>query len=582
MQSTDILQRPRFSPDGKHLSFLAGDALYVADPDGSNATKVAVTPAAGETVSFGDYEWSADSASLYISLTPGIDQNPQLAEVRPDGSGLHSFGPSTSPYGFSVATRTGEIGFPSGQKYVIFDPTTGTTRTIPWQGAGITALSPDGKYVAYLTKGAMDGEEDINVQPADGSPGWTALPWVYYNQYLPAWSPDESQLAYESAANLGAGSGVRVTVGSSSGHGPALVNIPVNTGSGTLFGTLGESPSWVPLPAGAPLHPPTDGVVHPVVGPKVYRDAGGDRVQTGIAISKQRWTASGSAKAVVLATSLNFPDALSGGPLAAKKGGPLLLTDGSAGQLDPRVLAEIQRVLPHGGAVHVLGGDKAVNPSIVAQLKSLGYAVVQYKGADRADTALRVARDGMGSPQHVVVATGAGFADALAAGPYAAGPFADASGAPGAIVLSNGAALDPATAAFLKGKTVATVGAQAGKAWPTAVKSFSGTDRFDTAARVAREFTGVFANTQVGVANGIASTKNPGYPDALTGGAYMAESNGPIVLVDGIANIVPETTRSILSARTGDSRADIFGGESIISPSLAASIVSLLHGTAQF
>ncbi|MFD0632329.1 cell wall-binding repeat-containing protein [Catenulispora yoronensis] len=191
----------------------------------------------------------------------------------------------------------------------------------------------------------------------------------------------------------------------------------MNTGSGTLFGTLGESPSWVPLPAGAPLHPPTDGVVHPVVGPKVYRDAGGDRVQTGIAISKQRWTASGSAKAVVLATSLNFPDALSGGPLAAKKGGPLLLTDGSAGQLDPRVLAEIQRVLPHGGAVHVLGGDKAVNPSIVAQLKSLGYAVVQYKGADRADTALRVARDGMGSPQHVVVATGAGFADALAAAP---------------------------------------------------------------------------------------------------------------------------------------------------------------------
>jgi hypothetical protein len=440
-------------------------------------------------------------------------------------------------------------------------------------------LSPDGEYVAYLTNGAMGGEQDIDVQPADGSPGWTALPWVYYNAYLPAWSPDESQLAYETAANLGSGEGVRVAVGSSSGHGPALVNIPVITGQGTPFGKLGENPSWVPLPAGAPLHPPADGVVHPVVGPKVFRDAGQDRVQTGIAISRQRWTATGSAKAVVLATSLNFPDALSGGPLAAKKGGPLLLTDGTAGRLDPRVLAEIQRVLPHGGAVHVLGGDSAVNPSIVAQLRSLGYAVVQYKGADRTDTALRVARDGMGSPQHVVVATGAGFADALAAGPYAAGPFADA---PAAIVLSNGASLDAATAAFLKGRTVATVGAQAGRAWPTAVKSFSGTDRFDTAARVAREFTGPFANTQIGVANGIAAGKNPGYPDALTGGAYMAESNGPIVLVDGIAGIVPEATRSILTTRIGDTRADIFGGDSIISSSLAASIVSLLHGTAQF
>ncbi|WP_190276705.1 cell wall-binding repeat-containing protein [Catenulispora acidiphila] len=47
------------------------------------------------------------------------------------------------------------------------------------------------------------------------------------------------------------------------------------------------------------------------------------------------------------------------------------------------------------------------------------------KGSDRADTALKVARDGMGSPQHVVVATGAGFADALAAGPYA--PSSDAA-----------------------------------------------------------------------------------------------------------------------------------------------------------
>ncbi|MBW8806263.1 MAG: cell wall-binding repeat-containing protein [Catenulisporales bacterium] len=70
-------------------------------------------------------------------------------------------------------------------------------------------------------------------------------------------------------------------------------------------------------------------------------------------ISQQRWTAGGSAKAVALAaTSLNYPDALSCGPLAAKKDGPLLLTDGSASRLDARILAEIQRVLPAGG-VHV-------------------------------------------------------------------------------------------------------------------------------------------------------------------------------------------------------------------------------------
>jgi hypothetical protein len=132
LQSTDIFQRPRFSPDGKHLSFTVGNTLYVADPDGSNAAKVTVTPDAGATVSFGDYEWSADSAWLYIGLTPALGQYSQLAEVRPDGSGLHSFGSSFSPINFSVAARTGEIGFPSGQKYVIFNPPPG--RPVPSRG----------------------------------------------------------------------------------------------------------------------------------------------------------------------------------------------------------------------------------------------------------------------------------------------------------------------------------------------------------------------------------------------------------------------------------------------------------------
>lgn len=322
--------------------------------------------------------------------------------------------------------------------------------------------------------------------------------------------------------------------------------------------------------------PPPSGQ-HPVV----YRDAGPDRVATGIAVSQQRW-ASGTAGAVVLATSLNFPDALTGGPLAAKKRGPLLLTDGSASQVDPRVLAEIRRVLPPGGQVFVLGGDGAVNPAIVARLRSDGYAITQFKGADRADTALLVARNGMGSPRHVVVATGNGFADALAAGPYAAGPFADAPGSPAAIVLSDDATLDPATAKFLAGKTVATVGAQAARAWPGAAESFAGTDRFDTAARVAARFTGAFAGTQVGIANAIATGTNPGYPDALTGGAFMAESNGPIVLVDGVHGILPAASAAVLAARTGNVRADIFGGTSVVPPALAARIVAILGGTAKF
>ncbi|MEZ0106328.1 hypothetical protein ABH920_000309 [Catenulispora sp. EB89] len=587
----------KVSPDGRHLSFLEsntsnpeGQVLVVADSDGSNATAVPV-PAlgSGDTVTFDGYQWSPDSSWLYVHDMDQHTGTMYLSRIHPDGTGLQRL---TQAPGlpFSVAEQTGEIGWGTNGpgSYTIFNPATNATRTVPVQWFdSCESLSPDGKFLAIL-QGGSGHVSQIVVRPTDGSPEWIAQSTAVYDNSVngladnqPQWSPNESQLLFHSAT-LGQ------TVGSSSGGNSADAQIPASGASRGIGG-------WVPLPAGTPLNPPTatsqtptpTPVPNPVptpasAGPKVYRDAGSDRIGTGIAISQQRWTASGSAKAVVLATSLNYPDALSGGPLAAKKGGPLLLTDGSATHLDPRVLAEIQRVLPHGGAIHVLGGDSAMNPAIVSQLKSLGYAVTQYKGVNRADTALRVARDGMGSPQHVVLATGAGFADALAAGPYAAGPFAVAPGAPAAIVLSDGANLDPATAAFLKGKTVATVGAQAGHAWPAAAKSFSGLDRFDTAALVARQFTGVFATTQVGIANGVASATNPGYPDALTGGTFMAESDGPIVLVDGINSKVPTESASVLGARTGNIRADIFGGTSIITPSLAASIVKLLHGTAQF
>src|SRR5690242_17551229 len=67
----------------------------------------------------------------------------------------------------------------------------------------------------------------------------------------------------------------------------------------------------------------------------VQRVAGPTRIGTAIATSQDEFATGGSARAVVLARADNFPDALAGGPLAAAKGGPLLLTPSNA--LDPTV-----------------------------------------------------------------------------------------------------------------------------------------------------------------------------------------------------------------------------------------------------
>src|SRR6202035_1224855 len=103
----------------------------------------------------------------------------------------------------------------------------------------------------------------------------------------------------------------------------------------------------------------------------------------------QQQCAPGSAGAVVVARSDFFSDALAGGPLAAANNGPLLITPGgSQSSLDPRVQAEIQRVLPTGHTVYVLGGVLALGPSIDATLTGLGYNVVRLGGVDEYATAV--------------------------------------------------------------------------------------------------------------------------------------------------------------------------------------------------
>src|SRR5260221_8947409 len=109
----------------------------------------------------------------------------------------------------------------------------------------------------------------------------------------------------------------------------------------------------------------------------VHRIFGQDAIDTSIAVSRAGFPLSGSAASVVIARSDHFADALAGGPLAAARNGPLLITPGAStsNQSDPRVLAEIQRVVPRGGTVYILGGTLALSPNIDAQLTTNGYVV---------------------------------------------------------------------------------------------------------------------------------------------------------------------------------------------------------------
>ncbi|MGH9072287.1 MAG: cell wall-binding repeat-containing protein, partial [Acidimicrobiales bacterium] len=245
------------------------------------------------------------------------------------------------------------------------------------------------------------------------------------------------------------------------------------------------------------------------------RLSGPNRIATAIAVSMSSFPKSGSAKAVVLARDDQFADALAGVPLAAAKSGPLLLT-GSA-SLDPATKAEIQRVLPKGGTVYMLGGDAALAPSVATHLSGLGYVAVRLSGSTRFGTAVAIA-GALGNPSHVFEVTGTNFPDAISAGPAAIA-------VKGAILLTNGSNQDITTFNYLHAHTSdfrETVGGPAASADPGAV-AVVGANRSETAAALAAKS---FPSPKVvGIATGLA------FPDALSGGALIGSEGGPMLLV---------------------------------------------------
>jgi hypothetical protein len=295
----------------------------------------------------------------------------------------------------------------------------------------------------------------------------------------------------------------------------------------------------------------------------VQRIYGTDAIGTAIAVSMAEFPTPGSAKAVVLTRSDFFSDALAGGPLAAKVGGPLLITPGApiSSSLDPRVLTEIQRVLPAGGTVYILGGDLALSPNIDTALQAQGYVTQRIAGADEYATAVDIA-EALGNPTTIFEATGLTFPDALSAVPAAIEDHA-------AILLTNGASQSletyvyivqhPGDTRYAIGGPLAAYGADQG-----AIPVY-GQDLYGTSAAVAGTF---FPQATVfGAATGV------NFPDALSGGVFMGEPGtvGPMLLVQPSLPLPP----SIASYIAGDpqmSNGYLFGGPLAVGDDVQAAL----------
>ncbi len=143
----------------------------------------------------------------------------------------------------------------------------------------------------------------------------------------------------------------------------------------------------------------------------VERLAGLDRYQTAATLSAA--TFPDGAPVAYVASGTGFADAVSAAPAAARDGGPVLLTRALA--LPDATLQELTRLAP--ARVVVVGGASVISDAVLASIAALlpGATVTRLAGPDRYATSAAVAGTFATGVPVVYVASGLGFADALAA-----------------------------------------------------------------------------------------------------------------------------------------------------------------------
>jgi putative cell wall-binding protein len=311
------------------------------------------------------------------------------------------------------------------------------------------------------------------------------------------------------------------------------------------------------------------GPIRPLyIAPQPTRIAGADRYATSAAVSRDAFQP--GVPVAYLASGANFPDALAGAAAAGKQGGPVLLTTPTA--LPPTVAAELARLKPQ--RIVVLGGPSVIYDSVIGQARRVTAATVdRIYGADRYATSAAISSRAFEPGVDIVyIATGASFADALAAAPVAA-----AQGGP--VLLSRRTAIPPSVLAELKRlkpKVIMLVGGDgvlSDELWTVvsalapSIGKASGADRFETAEMLMNQFPSWQPTAY------IASALN--FPDALSAGAAAAAHGAPVLMTR--QNSLPDYARSVLSS-IHPRRVVVVGGTAIVGPAVAAAAQPYMVG----
>ncbi len=301
----------------------------------------------------------------------------------------------------------------------------------------------------------------------------------------------------------------------------------------------------------------------------VERLAGADRYLTAVKVSESSFA---TAAAVVLATGQGFPDALAAAGLAGALRAPVMLA--RPDEVPAEVVAEVRRL--GASRIVAVGGARAVSDRALERAAAgAGVRWSRVWGADRYGTAAAVAAEIVrlrGAVPVVFLVRGDGFADALAASPYAYSQRAP-------ILLTRMDGAPEVTVAAARGSGASEVVVAGGPAVlsDAAVTGLGlpwtrvhGSSRYATAVALTRHAMsrGWTTPTSVGVATG------ERFPDALSGGAAMGSAGGALLLTRS-AHLTEESSTFLVDCMPAIRSIRVLGAEAAVSPHCFAVLSAL-------
>lgn len=260
------------------------------------------------------------------------------------------------------------------------------------------------------------------------------------------------------------------------------------------------------------------------------RIAGATRLETSIAASKALYPEGGS-EDVVIVSQFSVVDGLTASYLAGLKNAPILYTETNS--MAQVTVDEIKRLGVK--RAWIVGGTSVISQQLEDEWKK-SYSVTRFGGADRYETAAKVARadfDATGyEPEKVFIASGTRNADALAVGPIAyARNYPVLLVEPGSVPAATRAALD-----LLKTPNRMVVGGNvvvSDKVYADsgATARLGGADRQATAVLIAEH---AVANENFTFKNAaLVGGENQNAADALVAAPLTGSTGTPLLFIQG-------------------------------------------------